>query len=65
MLYGDRARLDRDMRQVVQAVRDDPEVEHILTERARDRGMDLKGRSISQEMERQIRQRDRDRDIER
>jgi Ti-type conjugative transfer relaxase TraA len=60
MLYGDRARLDRDMRQVVQAVRADPEVERILTERARDRGMDLKGRSISQEMERQIRQRDRD-----
>jgi hypothetical protein len=65
MLYGDRARLDRDKRQVVQAIRDDPEVERILTERARDRGMDLKGRTISQEMERQIGQRDKDRDRDR
>ena len=65
MLYGDRARLDRDMRQVVRAVRDDPDVERILTERARGQGMDLKGRTISQEMERQIGRRDKDRDRDR
>jgi Ti-type conjugative transfer relaxase TraA len=65
MLYGDRARLDRDMRQVVQAVRDDPEVERILNERARSQGIDLKGRTISQEMERQIGRRDKDRDRDR
>ncbi len=65
MLYGDRARLDRDMRQVVQAVRDDPEVERILNERARNQGMDLKGRTISQEMERQIGRRDRERNRDR
>ena len=62
MLYGDRARLDRDMRQIVQAVRDDPEVERILNKRARNQGMDLKGGTISQEMERQIGRRDKDRD---
>ena len=53
------------MRQVVQAIRDDPEVEGILNERARNHGMDLKGRTISQEMERQIGRRDKDRDRDR
>ncbi len=58
MQHGDRARLDRDMRQVAHTVRDDPEVERILTERAREFGMDLKGRTMSQGMERQINQRE-------
>jgi len=60
--FGDRARINRDMRQLVQDVKDDPQVEKVLADRARAQGMDLKGQTMAQVMERQISQRERDRD---
>ncbi|MFT4089819.1 MAG: Ti-type conjugative transfer relaxase TraA [Asticcacaulis sp.] len=59
--FGDRARIEADMRQIARAVREDPAVERVLMQRAKGQGMDLKGRTVSQEMERQIRQHSRDR----
>ena len=56
MHWSERVSLEGEMRKVAQAVRDDPEVERVLSQRQRDRGWEVPaGRTFGQELERQIR----------
>ena len=62
--YGDRLRIEREMKGLVQRVRDNPEVERVLARSAKAQGGDMKGRTFAQEMVR-IADRGRDKDLER
>jgi hypothetical protein len=66
MLYGERARLERDMRGLAQAVKDDPAIEAVIKARVKELGLGqgADGVSPSRQIVREIR-RDRDRDLER
>ena len=68
MHWSDRVSLEGEMRKVARAVRDDPEVDRILTQRQKEWGREIPaGKSFDQDLEQQIRknkERDRGRDLE-
>jgi hypothetical protein len=65
--YGDRLRIEREMKELVQRVKENPDIERVLAKAAKAQGGDMRGRSFAQEMERRIGRRERERgsDLER
>ncbi|HWV47802.1 MAG TPA: hypothetical protein VN039_17550, partial [Nitrospira sp.] len=63
--YGDRLRIEREMKGLAQRVRDNPEIERVLAQAAKAQGIDMKGRTVAQEMERRIAKNERERGFDR
>lgn len=63
--YGDRLRIEREMKGLAERVRDNLEVERLLARSAREQGGDMKGRTFAQGMERKFQRNQQEKERER